>query len=115
MEIPEILNSSEDKEVRAILSGKQVETVGEVISKSDLDATTGRIRIARAQMQCCAAHARACAIEVTFSGNRPELKEGCWVKLTGLLAYEADGPKFRPLIAVTEIAEISAPKAAILK
>jgi len=115
MEIPEILNSSEDKEVRAILSGRQVETVGEVIAKSDSDSAARGIRVARTQIPCCAAHARACAIDVSFSGNKPELSEGCWVKLTGLLAYEADGPKFRPHLTVTEIAVIPAPKDAILK
>jgi hypothetical protein len=115
MQIPEILNSSGDKEARAILSGKQVETVGEVIAKPDSDSATGRIRVSRAQIPCCAAHARACAIDVSFSGSKPEVSEGCWVKLAGLLTYEADGLVFRPLLTVTAMAVIPAPKDAILK
>ena len=115
MEIPEILSSSEDKDVRALLAGRQVETVGEIIPKSDSEAALGRFRVARSQMQCCAAHARPCSITVALGATRPELKEGCWVRLTGVLTYEGDGVKFQPLVTLKEIVEITAPRSIILK
>lgn len=115
MEIPQIVNTSADRDVRAILSGKQVETVGEIIPQPDAALPDVRIRIGRPQMQCCAAHACSYSIIAAFSDHKPELKEGCWVRLTGVLRYENEGEKFLAVISVKSIVEIPAPASSLLK
>ncbi len=115
MEIPQIAHTCEDKDVRVILSGKQVETIGEVIAQSDDALPSARIRVGRPQMQCCAVHARSYSIIAAFSDHKPEFKVGCWVRLTGFIRYENEGEKFLPVVAVKSIVEIPAPANPVLK
>jgi hypothetical protein len=115
MEIPQIVNTCEDKEVRAILSGSQVETIGEIVPQHDSNAPGERLRVARSQMQCCAAHSRNYSIVAAFSDRKPDLKEGCWVRLIGFIHYEAEGEKVFPVLAVKSIVEVPVPISPLLK
>lgn len=115
MEIPQIVNTCEDKDVRTLLSGRQVETTGEIAPQPEEPTAPGRIRITRPQMQCCAAHACNYSIFAAFTDPMPELKKGGWVRVTGVMKYEPASEKFLPVLMVRSIVEIPAPLSPILK
>ena len=110
LEIPQICFTASDKEVQLILSGRPVETVGQVKIMDDR-----RIDVFRFLTQCCAADARSYEIPVEYAGRWPELKTMSWVKIVGTISYKQEDGKTIPTILATEINATDAPKQPILK
>jgi len=110
LEIPQICFTASDKEVQVILTGRPVETVGQVKIMDDR-----RIHVFRFLTQCCAADARSYEIPVEYAEREPELKAKSWVKLVGTVSYKQENGKTIPVIIATEVKETEAPKQPILK
>ena len=110
MEVPQIFFTATDKEVQVLLTGKTVETVGQVKLTGDK-----RFCVFRFLTQCCAADARSYEIPVEYAEREPELKATSWVKLAGTVSYKQENGKTIPVIIATEVKETEAPKQTILK
>jgi len=115
MEIPQILNTGSDPEIRGVLSGQSVETTGQVMPETVDNAGGNRLRIVRSLIQCCAAHARQYSVIIEFAGKVPALKEMSWVKVVGTITYKQEGGKTVPVVIVKEIKETTKPGDPLLR
>ncbi len=115
LEIPQILNTAADQEVRTVVAGCPVETCGQIIPETNFNPDGKRLRVARSQVQCCAIHAREYSVVLEFSEKAPVLQEKDWVKLLGTLAYERQGESFVAVIRVTEIQKTDQPQSPLLR
>lgn len=109
MEVPQLLNTTTDPEVQGLLAGQGIETTGQVMPEVLNNRDGKRLRIFRAEVLCCSAHARECSVELEFPQKAPELKVKSWVKVAGTLSFKNDGVKNVPVVLVKEIEEIAAP------
>ena len=110
MEVPQIFFTAADKEVQVLLTGKTVETVGQVKFMDDK-----RLHITRSLTQCCAADAHSYEIPVENVEHEPKLNAMSWIKLVGTVSYRQDNGQTIPVIIASEIKETEVPKQPILK
>jgi uncharacterized membrane protein YcgQ (UPF0703/DUF1980 family) len=115
LEIPEIVNLGLTDESRAVFAGKPVETTGQVVSELATNPDGRRLRIVRSLINCCAAHARPYSVIIEFAGKAPEFKVMTWVKVAGTMTYKVEDGNTTPVVAVTEMKEITAPVNPMLK
>jgi len=115
MEIPQILNTAADQEVRAVVAGCPVETCGQIIPETKFNPEGKRLRVARSQVHCCATHAREYSVVLEFVEKAPALQEKDWVKLLGTLSYERQGEVFITVIRVNEIQKTAQPQSPLLR
>ena len=110
MEIPQILNTSTDRAVQAILARQEVETTGQLIT----DGPAGKLRIYRAELLCCAAHIRKCSVALEFEGDSPDAAGSPWVTLSGVLDFRTELGTTTPWIRVRGIKKTLRPAKALL-
>ncbi|NBV85790.1 MAG: hypothetical protein EBS01_05915 [Verrucomicrobia bacterium] len=115
LEIPQILNTAADQEVRAVVAGCSVETSGQIMSEGNFAHDGKRLRVARSQIQCCAAHAREYSVVLAFSEKAPALQEKAWVRLRGTLFFERQGEGFIAAILVNEWQQTAQPQNPLLR
>lgn len=109
MEVPQLLNTTTDPEVQALLAGQGVETTGLLLPEPLNNPDGHRLRIYRAEMLCCSAHARECSVSLEFPQKPPEFKAKSWVKIVGTISFQNDNLKSVPVVLVKEIQEIPPP------
>lgn len=110
MEVPQILNTSTDRAVQALLLGQEVETTGQLISETP----GGEVRIFRAELLCCSSHTRKCSVALEFEGTAPDAAGSPWVTLSGVLGFQTEGGTTIPCIRVKEIKKTLRPARALL-
>jgi hypothetical protein len=115
LEIPMIVNTAADCEVRAVVAGCAVETCGQITSAGVCNPDGRRLRVIRSQIHCCAAHAREYSVTLLFEGKPPNFSELAWVHLAGTLSYEEQGDNRVAIILVKEIGEVPKPENSLLK
>jgi hypothetical protein len=115
LEVPEIWNSAGDPEVQNVLTGKMVETMGQIALETARNAEGKRIRIARTMIVCCAAHPRVYSLAIEFAGRAPELKESAWVRVIGTVSYKEEEGKAVAILLVKGISEVAKPEVLMLK
>jgi len=110
MEVPQILNTSTDQAVQALLLGQEVQTTGQLIA----EAPGGEVRIFRAELLCCSSHTRKCSVALEFEGATPDPAGSPWVTLSGVLDFRNEGGTTIPCIRVKEIKKALRPSISLL-
>jgi len=109
LEVPDICNSGGDPEVQAVLAGKTVETVGQVMPDATNNPDGKRLRVVRSLIVCCALHPKQYAAVLEFPGKAPAFKEMSWIKVVGTIAYRNESGKIMPIVSVTNFNETPQP------
>jgi len=110
----ELFYSSGDVEVREVLRGQPVETVGQVVPDTVNNPNGTRLRAFRMFMQCCAADARPISIPVEFGTEPPAFKEMGWYKLIGTMDFQTESGIMVPILKATELRPEPEPPAGTL-
>jgi len=113
LQIPELFYTAGDREVRTVLEGLPVETVGQIMPGSTEDEGN-RLRIFRLYIECCIADARPVSIPMQFSGPRPETRELGWVRIVGRMSYPMENGLVVPLLNVDQFEETPEPEDSML-
>lgn len=103
MEVTELFYSGSDVEVADVLEGQPIETLGRVIAERVNNPGGTRLRIFRLQVTCCVADARPCSIAVDFGKTAPAFKSMQWVKVRGIMHYEAHDGLVLPVLQAREM------------
>jgi len=114
MEVPQILNTSTDRAVQALLLGQEVETTGQLIAGTPGNPGGG-LRIFRAELLCCSAHTRKCSVALEFEGAAPDATGSPWVELAGVLSFRTEDGATAPCIRVKVIKKALPPAKAVLR
>lgn len=106
----ELFYSAGDVEVREVLKGQPVETIGQVVEDSVNNPNGTRLRAFRMFVQCCAADSRPVSIAVEF-GKKPEgYKELGWYKLIGTMDFQKENGIMTPILNLKTIHGVEEPK-----
>jgi uncharacterized membrane protein YcgQ (UPF0703/DUF1980 family) len=105
----ELFYSAGDVEVREVLKGQPVETIGQVVEDSVNNPNGTRLRAFRMFIQCCAADSRPVSIAVEF-GKKPEgYRELGWYKLVGTMDFQKENGIMTPILSLTEFTATEEP------
>lgn len=115
IEIPGLVNFGLTEDARAVVAGKPVETIGQVVPESLNNSGRRRLRIVRSLMNCCTVHARQFSVVIEFVEKAPDFKEMSWVKVVGTICYRVEEGNTTPVVGVKEIKEIPQPVTPVLK
>lgn len=114
MEVPQILNTSTDRDVQGLLEGQMVQTTGQLIA-DPAGTPAGTVRVYRAELLCCSAHVRECSVPLEIEGPIPPAEGSPWVIITGTLQFRTEGEKKIPTIHVAQIKKTIPPAKALLQ
>ncbi len=88
MAVPILWNVAGDPDVRPIIKGQPVETVGQVVKDTVSNGSGKRLRVFDLQVTCCAADARPVSFPIEFAESVPEYREMGWYKIVGNIDFE---------------------------
>jgi uncharacterized membrane protein YcgQ (UPF0703/DUF1980 family) len=112
--VPQVCHTAADPEVRAILSGKSIQTLAQLTTTPDDASNSARLRASRQQISCCSSHARTYGFRLNFGETAPPIPLPAWAKLTGRLTFERDGLELVPVLQVTQLEALAAPAQPLL-
>jgi hypothetical protein len=105
----ELFFSSRDPEMKTLLDGLKVETVGRWADEKVYNPKGSRKRLYRMFINCCAADSKAIPIVVEFGETPPELPENCWVKVAGTIRFLVEDGSIQPVLAAERAAATESP------
>ena len=109
MDVVSIFYTGGDEEVRNVVDGLKVETMGQVMPEKIRNPEGTRVRVFRLMMNCCIADARPVSIPVDFGGTPPQYKEMGWYKIHGTMSYEQWDEFSIPVLRATKMEQTEAP------
>ena len=112
--IPQVCHTAADPEVRAILSGKSIQTLAQLTTTPAEGSKRPQVRASRQQISCCSSHARTYGLGLTFGEVTPPIPLPAWAKVTGRLTFERDGLELVPVLQVTHLEAAAAPAQPLL-
>jgi hypothetical protein len=92
-----------DPDVRDIMKGQPVETVGQLVKDTISDNKGSRLRVFGLQVTCCAGDARPVSFPIEFTGALPEYREMGWYRVVGTYDFEEDRQGKVSVIRVNKI------------
>jgi len=105
----ELFLSSRDPEIKNLLDGLKVETVGRWAEEKVYNPKGSRKRLYRMFINCCAADSKAIPIVVEFGKAPPELPENCWVKVAGTIRFLLEDGAMQPVLVAERAAATDSP------
>ena len=105
----ELFFSSRDPEMKNLLDGLKVETVGRWAEEKVYNSKGTRKRLYRMFINCCAADSKAIPIIAEFGKAPPELSENCWVKVAGTIRFLLEDGAIQPVLVAERAAATEPP------
>ncbi len=110
MDVISIFYTGGDEEVKNVVDGLPVETMGQVMPEKVRNPDGTRLRVFRLMMNCCIADARPVSVPVDFGTSLPDYKEMGWYKIHGTMSYEKWDEYTIPVIRATRMEPTEAPE-----
>lgn len=107
LEVPELFYTANDSEIRDIVSGLPIVTIGQVMPKNKGDESEMR-RIFRLYIECCIADAEPLSISISKSPQT--LRDLSWVKVKGTMTYQTENNVVVPILEVESVEETDKPE-----